>query len=395
MFTFHGKHLEIVISIVLFLVISISAPVSAETKVYYAGFSYLGDCKNIKKNYRYTASLNKFECGQTATEQIYLDKILIDRIKSQQFPYFDLRIGEQATDTNSSALAFALDRETTSVEQIGNKYKVITELSAQALFFDHQEKTLINSYPVVVQYIDVLDEYPADTYFRETVDRLYTGSGKANIFSEFISKLGAINLDHVSAARIQVSQVNLEDKALAALPDHFIDDQDNFRKYVASTFTGYLSKNQNVPMLPYSTGHAIGNKMAFTIANGDVFDLKIPEPDYEVHLTVRGFKKALIEQTPVETAWAYGAYIKIEVIEPLSGTSYIDTQFVNAATKTVPASQKNVDDWAAYQETLIGLFDSLTREVSSPTRKWVKRHAPEKGAKKALKRFNEVLKQCA
>jgi len=392
MCVFHRKLFEIVVRTSLFLAISVSAPIRAETDVYYAGFAYLGDYNNLEKNYRYTVSLNKNDGVQP-----YLDRVLHDRIKGHSFPNFNLKVGELITDTKGSsiALALALDRETTSVEQIGNKYKVITELSAQALFFDHQEKTLINSYPVVVQYIDILDEYPTDSYFMETVDRLYTGSGTVNVFSELIAQLATVKLDHVNAARIQVSQVNLEDKALAVLPDRFVNDQDNFRKYMASTFTGYLSKNQNIPMLPYSEGHAIGNKMAFTVANGEVFNLKIPEPDYEVRLTIRGFKKALIEKTPVETAWAYGAYIKIEVIEPLSGTRYIDTQFVNAATKTVPASQKNVDDWAAYQETLIGLFDSLTREVSNPTRKWVKRHAPEKGAKKALKRFNEVLKQCA
>jgi len=388
---FYRKLFEIGAKASLFLAITISAPVGADTDVYYAGFAYLGDYKNIEKNYPYTVSLNKNDGVQP-----YLDKILYSRIKGHKFPNFNLKIGNQIAGEKASpiALALALDRETTSVEQIGNKYKVITELSAQALFFDYQEKILINSYPVVVQYIDVLDEYPTDTYLRGAVNRLYTGGGKANVFSELITKLATVKLDHVSAARIQVSQVNLEDKALAALPDRFINDPDNFRNYVASTFTGYLSKNQDVPMLPYSTGYAIGNKMAFTVANGEVFNLIIPEPDYEVRLTVRGFKKALMEKTPVETSWAYGSYIKIEVIEPLSGTNYVDTQFVNAATKTVPASQKNVDDWAAYQETLIGLFDSLTREVSNPTRKWVKRHSPDNGAKKALKRFREVLKQC-
>ena len=192
-----------------------------------------------------------------------------------------------------------------------------------------------------------------------------------------------------------MSKIYLEDKAVAVLPGYFKKDPDNYRKYIASAFTAYLSKNQNVPMLPYSTGHAIGNKMALKVANGEVFNLKIPEPDYEVRLTVRGFKKKLIEQTPVESAWAYGAYINIEVIEPMSGTNYINTRFMNAASKTVPASQNNIDDWAAYQETILGLFESLTKEVSSPSGKWIKEHSPAKDASKALERFNEVLKQCA
>lgn len=391
----HRKIVEVVVSTWLLLSACISAPACAEVKVYYQGFAYLGDNETIGKNYRYTASINIVEKDEGGVP--YLDKVLSGRIKSQRFTNFDLRVGEKTPDTKGSAigLAFALDRESTSIEQIGNKYKVITELSAQALFFDYQEKKLINSYPVVVQYIDVLDEYPADSYFKNTVKRLYTEVGEANIFSELIARLETVNLNRDGAARIQVSQVYLEDKALTVLPDQFINDQDNFRNYIASTFTGYLSKNQNVPMLPYSVGYAIGNKMAVTVANGDVFKLDMPEPDYEIRLTVRGFKKALIEKTRVESAWAYAAYINIEVIEPMSKTSYIDTQFVNAASKTIPASQKTVDDWAAYQETLIGLFDSLTREVSNPTRKWVKEHSPSKDARKALKRFNnEVLKQC-
>ncbi|MDB4409593.1 hypothetical protein N9235_02120 [Gammaproteobacteria bacterium] len=383
---------KIVISTWLFFSACTSTPVYAEVEVYYAGFAYLGDFNHIKKNYRHTASINKEEGGRD-----YLDKVLYGRIKRQHFSNFDLKFDVQAPDTKGSAiaLAFALDRETTSVEQIGNRYKVITELSAQALFFDYHEKKLIRSYPVVVQYIDNLNESPTDSYYIKTVNRLYTEDVKANIFSELITLLKTVYLNRDGASRIQVVQVDVEDKALAVLPDRFLNDQDNFRNYIASTFTGYLSKNQSVPILPYSTGHAIGNKMAFTVANGDVFNLEIPEPDYEIRLTVRGFKKALLEKTPVESAWAYGAYINIEVIEPMSGTSYINTQFVNAASKTIPASQKNVDDWATYQETLIGLFDSLTREVSNPSKKWVKEHSPAKDARKALKRFNnEVLKQC-
>jgi hypothetical protein len=386
------KVFEIVMSTWLFLAVCTSAAVSAETEVYYAGFAYLGDFNNIKKNYRYTASINKDEGGRD-----YLDNVLSGRMKSQHFPNFNLKIGEQAPDTKGSAiaLAFALNRETTSVEQIGNRYKVITELSAQALFFDYHEKKLISSYPVVVQYIDNLNESPTDSYYIKTVKQLYKGDGKANIFSELIARLETVYLNRDGTSRIQVTQVDVEDKALAVLPDRFLSDQDNFRNYIASTFTGYLSKNQNVPILPYSVGHAIGNKMAFTVANGDVFNLEIPKPDYEIRLTIRGFKKALIEETPIESAWAYGAYINIEVIEPLSETSYIDTQFVNAASKTIPESQKNVDDWAAYQETLIGLFDSLTREVSNPSKKWVKEHSPAKDARKSLNRLNnEVLKQC-
>ena len=389
----HRKVFEVVISTWLFLAVCTSAPACAEVKVYYQGFAYLGDSINIEKNYRYTFSINK----KDESGQFHLDKDLSGRIKSQHFPNFDLRIGEQAPDTKGSAiaLAFALDGEYKSIEQIGNEYKVITELSVQALFFDYQNNMLINSYPIVVQYIDILDKYPTDSYFQKTVNQLYTEDGEANIFSELIARLATVNLNRNGLARIQVSQVYLEDKALTVLPDLFINDQDNFRKYIASTFTGYLSKNQNVPILPYSVGHAIGNKMAFTVANGDVFKLDMPEPDYEIQLTVRGFKKALIEKTRVESAWAYGAYINIKVIEPMSGTSYIDTQFVNAASKTIPESQKTVDDWAAYREMLIGLFDSLTRQVSNPTRKWVKEHSPSKGARKALKRFNnEVLKQC-
>ena len=389
---FCRKLKDIVVGTCLFLAICTSVQVSAGPAVYFAGFAYLGDYKDIDKNYPYTASLTKDD-----GKQFYLDKVLRDRIKNKVYPNFDLRIMEQVADINASAivLAFALDRETTSVEQIGNVYKVITELSAQALFFDYKEKTLINSYPIVVQYIDVLDEYPTESYFRKTVDHLFTGGGAENVFNELISRIATVKLDHVNAARIQVSQVYLEDKAVTMLPDYFKKDPDNYRKYIASAFTAYLSKNQNVPMIPYSTGHAIGNKMALKVANGEVFNLKIPEPDYEVRLTVRGFKKALIEQTPVESAWAYGAYINIEVIEPMSGTNYINTQFMNAATKTVPASQNNIDDWAVYQETILGLFESLTKEVSSPSSKWISGHSPAKDAMKALERFNEVLKQCA
>jgi hypothetical protein len=52
--------------------------------------------------------------------------------------------------TSTIALAAAIDRERVAIEKIEAKFKLITKVAAQALFFDAREKHAILSYPLTI-----------------------------------------------------------------------------------------------------------------------------------------------------------------------------------------------------------------------------------------------------
>ena len=93
--------------------------------------------------------------------------------------------------------------------------------------------------------------------------------------------------------------------------------------------------------------------------------LEIPEAQFLIDLTLRGFKKVKFDEKKAGSSWIYGVYIKLKIFEPLLRKYYIDEKFKHGATKIIPASQKNVADWPAFQESLFVLFDSLTKSFST------------------------------
>ena len=81
--------------------------------------------------------------------------------------------------------------------------------------------------------------------------------------------------------------------------------------------------------------------------------------------------------------------------EPFSGRPpYFEHTIKNGAVKVVPAAQKTVDDWPAYQDSLLGLIDTLTAELSDPSKEWAQKHIGDGSSRKQLKSFGKVVQSC-
>ncbi|MDM4772961.1 hypothetical protein [Solimonas sp. SE-A11] len=374
--------------------LSLNPAIAMAATAYYSGFAYLGDFKSIEKNFPYTTQLTKSEQGGPSR----LDVAVLPRVKAVRNPILTIEfegLGKLGPDaTTAIALALALDRETVSVEKIGGIHKIVVELSAQALFFDFKEKAVIASYPIIVQYIDVVRERPDDAYLAKLVSDLYLGNVGVNLLDEFSKRLETISLNTNVSRRIQVSSVNIGSEAQAVLPPQYADDEQNFRNMLAQQFSSYLSVNQKIPVLPYTAGYAISNRMAARFEDGSVFDLKIPEPDYTIDLDLAKLRRIDGPQSAAGMSVIYGAQVKIKVSEPLSGKRYFDAPIKQGASKGVPKSQENVDDWAAFQETILQLMNNFTSALDAPTAEWAEKHASDKSLTSSMSDLRKVLQSC-
>ena len=52
-----------------------------------------------------------------------------------------------------------------------------------------------------------------------------------------------------------------------------------------------LSTRAGVPIVPYAKGYAVGNVMSMRISDGDVYNLKLPKPDYEIGVELSALRK--------------------------------------------------------------------------------------------------------
>lgn len=380
--------------IALVLVLFAVAPRASALDVYFAGFAWLGDAAALDAHYPYSRAVNRHPGSGVAP----LDAAVAARLRAATFEGFTLKfdeLGSLGPDSPSAlALAFVLDRETVSVETIGDTRKILVELAGQALFFDFRESAVIATFPVVNQYLHVKKSAVTAEDIAPIVRDMYLGANGVNILDDFTRTLGTMTLNPNVTRRIQVTEVKFEPALRALLPEHFARDDSGFRNALAQDFSKYLSAAQGIPVLPYSVGSAIANRMAGRFSDGTVFDLRIPEADYSISLDLRNLRKIEFERSTAGTSYVYGAYLNVRATEPLSNTVFLDATIKNGASKIVPASQTEVNDWPAYHEALLALMEKFSAALTKPDAAWAAKHSENAAVVKEMKTLQKVLQSC-
>ena len=389
--------------IALATLLASAQPVVAR-EVQFGGITFLGDSEDIAKNYRWSSELL---AATDANGQSILDKALRERLSAVKNPGFSLVYGEHlgsvrpGADSNI-ATAFALDRETVSKEKIGDVWKLMVTLSAQAIFVEFNKQgdqafaTLLASWPSVVRYTDTKSHEPTDDDVRAIVRDLYFGNLGVNIFDDFTQSLTALHLNTEVGNRVQVKTVTIGEEAIPHLPPQFAEDRANLEAVIAQEFNKALSVNQRIPVLPYVAGYAaaVQGNMALRFGDGSLLNVKIPQADYEIHLGLKRLKKIEYAKNAAGASLIYGAYLAVTALEPLSNKVYFDATLKNGATKVVPASQANVEDWPAFQESLLILIQQFTQALDAPTAAWAEKYAGNKALVADLKKLQETLQSC-
>ncbi len=295
----------------------------------------------------------------------------------------------------ANVLALAFDHETVAVSKIGSDYKLLVELSFEALVFDYKTKSVIASYPLVAQFIDAKRSEPTSDDVDRVLERLLFGLQASGVQAEFWRAVDAVRLPEPGARTLRVTDVSFSETAAASLTDLGISNQEAVRGQFAHGFSKFLAANQNISILPFGTNKALGGKMAARLSNGDVFDLKIPAPDYEIRLRLDGLKKIQTVATSAGSNFVYGAFLTIDVVEPLSGRSYFNHQVKLGASRSLPATLEIDSDWPSFSEVAQQLFDEFTRALSGPDVAWARGHIiPPDQAATSMKSLKELIDSC-
>ncbi len=359
--------------------------------VYWAGFAFTGDSAGRASIAPHSTSILENKSVETLNQA--LSAALRNRPPARLQIISD-KLARLDGSTSATVLAAALDRETTSIEPIGDKYKLLIEIAVQALFFDFREKQVIASYPLTLQYIDLLDVAPTDEQIKAIFAKKLYGDGANDLPQAFAQTLSGVQLPNAAMKRLQVASVELSDTARASLPKPELDAP--LRKTLANEFSKLLSSETGIGLLPPAMGEAIGGAMALRFNDQRVYQLKIPDADYLVRLRVDRFANRVLEETPAMRSLLFGAVFNIAVVEPLSGRAYFDQPLRKGATKIVPATQAGVDEWAALYETLLNGLDAFSSAAAGRADpKWLAAQQPGGSPlKKQISSLQELISSC-
>ena len=352
---------------------------SENLNVIYAGFSFSGNYIDKDIGIKYTENIIK-----NSDEPFnIISKSLLNEIKQANPKYFNLSFDyADLNQGNSEAIVMAvtLDNEYyfSEYEPLTKTYINNIQMFFTIMFYNFNTKTLIASIPYDVTMPFLTKEKVSDSQITNEIKKFYTVGLKSaddgsiiNAFTQVKKILNEYQLKDKYKFRIGVRNITIEDKAIDSIPVVFQNNQNTFKNILAQSFAGRLSTHNDVALVPYTEGMAIGGAMKQQFVNSnEIYDIKLPNPEFVIDLTLRGYKKKLAKSSDVENLYWWASFINITILQPDLNKIYFNENLKNLLKKKIPSQIKDIDDWYKFYMSTIQLFDKFALNVSSPDQKW-------------------------
>jgi hypothetical protein len=305
-------------------------------------------------------------------------------------PVAELKGRDQALVT-----ALVLTSETVSVENFGDVRKLFIQERGQAVIFDFKSMTMVRSYPFSFAFIDNLRHDPTPQEIQQRVRLVFEGTaGKPGMYARYAQALATAASPAQVVRYLGVTQVSVAPEVVEQLPGYLKSDPAVYETWMADVAAEALSARHGVPMVPYAKGYAVGHVMSMQVADGDVYNLRLPEPDYTIGIDFKGLRKVKFSETGAGASWVYGALANLRIADTGGPLVYLDTPLKNAEVKVVPASQTLVDDFPAYDDAVHGLFTKLADAVAGGDLKWARAAAGAKDIELQLSQTKDLMNKC-
>lgn len=363
------------------------------TEVALAGFAYAGSESTIAARFPY--SQQYAESLQAAGTPVY------QKLSSalQGSPPASLQIVDQIEKLKGRdralAVALVIGSETVVSEQFGEMHKLLVLIRGQAMFFDFKSMNVVRSYPLSFAYVDLLNHAPTKEDVQARVRMVYEGANdKPGILSRFVASVAQAAIPAQVPRFLQVTSAQIAPEALEALPPYLRSEPGAAETWLADIVGEAVSTRIGIPIVPFAKGYAVGNVMSMRISDGQVWELKLPKPDYEIGAELTGLKKIKFNEIAGgATSFVYGAYAQLRIEDAFK--KGLNTALKNGETRVIPASQKYVDDFPHFYDAINGLFTKTALAVGgSGDEKWIKSAASAKDVGQQLSQAKELVKLC-
>lgn len=379
--------------LILFLFFFIENSSANQIKVFYSGFSFSNTYESNSNQVKFALNLIK-EKNEDGIDII--SSKLLKKIKNIELNRIDLDT-ENLLDfskypDNAVVMSVALQHEEFTQEYnfSSNTYMGFYDSYFQILFYDFSDKNLIASIPFDFE-IPILSKEKIDK--EKIINRVRDFYLKDNPFQELDKKINQFEIKRKYSSRIGVTNVNIQERAFEEMPVGSKQIKDSYKNLIAQTFTKRLSKHHNVAIVPYMEGQAIGKTMKLRfIQTDEIYSIKLPNPDFHIHINLKGFKKVLAQSTASQDLYLYGSFIDLKFFQPDLNEIYFDEALRGVTKIKIPKGQSEINDWRKYYYNLEILFNNFSKNITKQDKKWLK-EATKNKIKKDLKNLNTILEK--
>ena len=374
----------------LFLLL-FSTHLEAKIKVFFGGFSF----GSLIPENTYTYNIHR-----GIGEPSMIDKIMLEKTKNINNESFDIHfetLSDDLSDEDQNVMLLALDNEYVNHISIPGDNLTRTDivLNFQIIFFNAKSNFLLASIPLEINKIISSSSPLSKKQIIKELSNIY--QNEAMIY--YTQLLKDFTLKSKYRNRIGVTKVIFEEKAENYIKNNF-DQKDIFIKNrFAKSFSSFLAFHNSLAIVPFSQDRT-SRTIMLTYENAQR-EIKLPSPDYHIHLTIRGFKNVLFKEGNINTQWIYGSYVNIKILQPdfpdENKQVKIDEKFKHG--NNVEFSKRGMEnresfEWIFFNESLKLLFDNFSIQTVKIDKKWLKSSNDNKKISKNFKNLKKVYESC-
>ena len=359
----------------------------ADNKIIYGGFSY----GSILPENTFTKYVHDRSNGQSE-----IDKLLFEsskKINNNSFKLSYELLNDGLSEKDQNVLVLALDDESIDFITIEGDNLTRTDiiLSFQIIFFNIKDNSLTASIPIEVSKVLNSSKPLSKSKLISELKNMYENE----VMKYFLQLVNNFELKNKYNNRIGITEVIFEENA-----ENFINqntqNNDIFKKNkFAKNLSSLLSFNNNIAIVPYSKDRTTSTIMLKF--ENSTREIKLPNPDYHIHLTIRGFKNILFKEGNIDEQWIYGSYVKIKIFQPDLEKVYFDEKLKNGLNvEFSKRSTKNKDsfEWIFFIDSLKILFDNFSKQTVDIDKKWLKSASKNKKINKSFKELIKIYEKC-
>ena len=373
--------------IFVFLLFLVASKAQAITNVTYGGFSY-GSI--LPEN-----SLTRFVHDRSNGQSV-IDKALLQTVKKINNQSFQLSYGllkDGLSEKDQNVLVLALDDELIDYITIEGDDLTRTDiiLSFQIIFFNAKNNSLNASIPIEVSKVLNSSKPLSKDQLISELKNMYENE----VMQYFLQLINNFELKNKYNSRIGVTEVLFEEKAETYINKNSKNNDIFEKTKFAKNLSSFLSFNNNIAIVPYSRDRTTSTIMLKF--QNSTRTIKLPNPDYHIHLTIRGFKNVLFKEGNIDEQWIYGSYVKIKIFQPELDEVYFEEKFKNGLNvEFSKRSTKNKEsfEWIFFIDSLKILFDNFSKQTIQIDKKWLKNANGNKKIKKSFDKISKIYEKC-
>ena len=379
----------------LVVIILSTRPLFAESeklKIFYSGFSFSNTYESNSRLAGYTSKLITEINKDTGINII--SSALLDTIKNSNFRNIELDT-ENLLDfdkypDNAIVMSVALQHEefTQEYNYTSKTFLGFYDAYFQILFYDFSNKNLIASIPYDFEIQILSNEKLNKNQIQDRIKNFYLNDKP---FDQLEKKINQFSIKQKYERRIGVTTVTIQERAFDEMPANAKKNQNSIKNLIAQTFSKRLSMHHNIAIVPYMEGQSIGNVMKLRFVQTDeVYSIQLPNPDYHIHINLKGFKKVLAKTSAVEDLFLYGSFLDFKIFQPDLNKIYFDNGLRGVTKIKIPKGQSDINDWRKYYYNMEILFNNFSKNIIKQDKKWLK-ETTKNNIKKDLKALKELI----